>query len=377
MLFFGSVATRIIDLRTKSESESGSPKDNNVLVLPSHSDDKNSFNSEITSSQANDDQHSNTASSITSQPQRRSKKMFNYIKNMLPSSRRQSTLSENGMMARFEKEDLEKILKSMNEGYKEENLFKLTNSLESKENHNYLYIKNLFADFCFYDITDKQKSQREVSKRKGLKTKLQNSFLYSLFLGYVYTPIPFMKFSKQFVNTFTVGKLADLLKIAIISCLLNENFKNSFFFSKAFMVIYFFTLFGFKLSNIFGNALVGTIELVYKFVFRGLIPSIDTDNHNFNTEFRLATFITSSISFYHMFKSIKRFREDLVKLHKGEKKFSSLVLTYRNQDYKKVQEKRSEASRTIALDSLHFPGYIFRCLFIYLYYFLLFEFYLF
>jgi hypothetical protein len=219
MLFFGCVATKISDLYNAPKSESDS-KDNNTLALTGQSDDNNSFsevNSEVTTSQANDDQLSNAASSITSQPQRRSKKILknaaHYLKNMLPSSRRQSAMSENGALPRFGKEDLEKILKSMNEGYKEENLFKLTDSLESKENHNYLYIKNLFADFCFYDITDKQKSQREISKRKGLKTKLENSFLYSLFLAYVYTPIPFMKYSKQFVNTFTVGKLAEFLKI--------------------------------------------------------------------------------------------------------------------------------------------------------------------
>lgn len=124
------------------------------------------------------------------------------------------------------------------------------------------------------------------------------------------------------------------------------------------MVIYFFTLFGFKLSNIFGNALVGTIELVYKFIFRGFIPSIDTDNHNFNAEFRWATLLTSLITIFHMYKSIKKFHEDLIKLHKGERLFSSLVMKYRDQDYEKVVKKRYEASQTITLDSMHFPGYL-------------------
>ena len=129
-------------------------------------------------------------------------------------------------------------------------------------------------------------------------------------------------------------------------------------FVLAFMVVYFFTLFGFRLSNIFGNALVGSIELVYKFIFRGLIPKVDTDNHNFNTEFRVATLLTSLVTFFHLYKGAKKFHEDLIKLHKGEKFFSSLVMKYRDQDYSKQMKKRTEASASITLDSLHFPGYL-------------------
>jgi hypothetical protein len=334
MLFFGCIATKISDLYNAPKKES-SPSQNDISLTLAKAEfnDTSSLseaNSEVTTSQL-----SNEASSVTSQPHRHGKKLRSagrFIKNMVISSRRNSTMSQKSPEndPPHNNEDLNNLLKMINKGYQEENIFKLTNSLESKDNHNYLYIKRLFADFCFYDVTDAQKNKREESKRQGFKTKLHNSFLYSLFVNYIYMPIPYMKYSKQLVNTYTV----------------------------AFMVIYFFTLFGFKLSNIFGNALVGTIELVYKFVFRGLIPSIDTDSHNFNTEFRLASLATSLISIYHMFKSIKKFREDLVKLHKGEKQFSSLIIKYRNQDYSKVLEKRAEASRTIALDSLHFPGLI-------------------
>lgn len=139
-----------------------------------------------------------------------------------------------------------------------------------------------------------------------------------------------MKFSKQFINTYTV----------------------------AFMVVYFFTLFGLRLSNIFGNALVGTIELIYKFIFRGLIPSIDLEAHNFNAEFRTTCLLTSFIVFFQLLSSIKTFHEDLLRLNKGEKFFTSFILRYKDEDYKKIIQKRNKESVTIASDSLHFPGYL-------------------
>ena len=142
-----------------------------------------------------------------------------------------------------------------------------------------------------------------------------------------------MRYSKQFVNTYTV----------------------------AFMIIYFFTLFGFRLSNIFGNALVGTIELVYKFIFQGLLSASivhDLTSANFDAEFRIACALTSLVAFLQLCASIRNFHNDLIKLHKGDKFFHSDPSRYSNKEYSNLIKRRIKDSSTIASDSLHFPGYL-------------------
>lgn len=140
-----------------------------------------------------------------------------------------------------------------------------------------------------------------------------------------------MKYSKQYVNTYTV----------------------------AFMVVYFFTLFGFRLSNLFGNSIIVTFELIYRFIFRGMIPSFNFDDHNFNFEFRMTCLFTSLVVAWQLFRSIRNFHDDLKKLHKGEKFFSSYVKKYTDQSLiSKSAEERRKASSTITSDSLHFPGYL-------------------
>jgi hypothetical protein len=147
----------------------------------------------------------------------------------------------------------------------------------------------------------------------------------------IYRNIPYMKYSKQFVNTYTV----------------------------AFMVVYFFTLFGFRLSNLFGNTIVVTIELIYRFIFRGMIPSFNFNDHNFNLEFRFTIILTSFVITGQLLLSIRSFHNDLAKLHKGEKLITSYVKKYQDKNYSlKSQEQRKKMSSTITTDSLHFPGYL-------------------
>lgn len=191
-----------------------------------------------------------------------------------------------------------------------------------KKNHNYCYIRNLFGDLNLYG----QPAVRDDSFRNTIK----ESLIYNFIQTHIYRNIPYMKFSKQFINTYTV----------------------------AFMVVYFFTLFGLRLSNIFGNALVGGIEILYKFLLGGLIPTIDMDSHNFNAEFRITCILTSIIIFSQLLSSIKTFHEDLLRLNKGEKFFTSFVFRYKDEEYSKVIKKRNKESLTIASDSLHFPGYL-------------------
>jgi hypothetical protein len=145
----------------------------------------------------------------------------------------------------------------------------------------------------------------------------------------VYVNVPFMRYSKQFVNTYTV----------------------------AFMVIYFFTLFGFRLSNIFGSTVVVTIELTYRFIFRGMIPTFNFDDHNFNAEFRGTCLLTSAVVAWQMLLSIRSFHNDLLKLHRGDKITLALTSKYSecNEKRKRLRDKESS---TITSDSLHFPGYL-------------------
>lgn len=219
-------------------------------------------------------------------------------------------------------EEYDNILHSLDRGYYEKNY--ITKSINKRENHNYSYIRKLFAEFDLFG------NAAEKNKEMSLGRRIQTSFIWNFIETKIYKNVPYMRYSKQFVNTYTV----------------------------ALMVIYFFTLFGFKLSNLFGNALVGTIELVYKFIFRGLIPSIDLNEHNFNAEFRTCCLLTSIVMIYQIFQGIRTFHNDLQRLHKGEKFFRSLILRYKEDEYQKIIKKRNKASANITSDSLHYPGYL-------------------
>ena len=124
--------------------------------------------------------------------------------------------------------------------YESENHF--TSKIQrEKQNHNYNYIRRLIVKIKFFDY--KSCSQIHKSKSNPIRKTItkQISWVWYFIETYIYKNVPYMKYSKQFINTYTV----------------------------AFMVIYFFTLFGFRLSNLFGNAIVVSIELMYRFVFRG------------------------------------------------------------------------------------------------------------
>lgn len=216
--------------------------------------------------------------------------------------------------------ELNRMLSELNQGYQEMN--KITEEIMDKRNHNFCYIKSLLGDINLFSAD----SSRNMSKSIRNRT----SFIWNLIETYLYKKIPYMKYSKQYINTYTV----------------------------AFMVVYFFTLFGFRMSNIFGNALVGTIELVYQLIFRGLLPTLDLDKHNFNTEFRTACALTSLISIGQLLSSIRKFHVDLVKLHRGGKLFNNSIMPKYGDDYQKLIRKRNKTSKTIASDSLHFPGYL-------------------
>lgn len=186
---------------------------------------------------------------------------------------------------------------------------------------------------CLFDPRSRTEREIDEAKRRGLTSgirRIQKSYVWNLLETRIYKVVPYMRYSKQFINTYTV----------------------------AFMVVYFFTLFGFRLSNLFGNAFEGTVELLFRLVLKNIVPTFNIQEHNFNTEFRVACLLTSLIISVQLFQSIKTFHDDLIKLHKGEKFFRSLIVKYKEEDYSSFIKTRNKASSTITSDSLHFPGYL-------------------
>ena len=105
----------------------------------------------------------------------------------------------------------------------------LGDSLFQVQNHNYKYIMNLL---------NKKKKQR----MRGVGLIVEKSFLYDLFergLSMVYTNVPHMKFSKQFVNTYIV----------------------------AFMIVYFFTLLGLRLASLLNDLLTKCVQLAAQYIY--------------------------------------------------------------------------------------------------------------
>jgi hypothetical protein len=204
----------------------------------------------------------------------------------------------------------------------------LTSEIKYRDNHNYNYIQNLITRIKFFDYKCSGARGRVRCTKLAKQVAEKVSWMWWFVETYVYKSVPHMKYSKQFINTYTV----------------------------AFMVVYFFTLFGFRLSNLFGNTIVVTIELIYRFIFRGMIPTFNFEEHNFNAEFRMTCLFTSFVIAVQLLLSIRHFHYDLMKLHKGEKLIHRLADKYR--DIVDIAKERNRQSSTITSDSLHFPGYM-------------------
>jgi hypothetical protein len=248
------------------------------------------------------------------------------VHNLITKQTMSYTVSEKERIIR----SIDEYVRELNKDLEETN--QLTSKILTKKNHNYSYIANLLKDV---DLFKKQSSsEHEELLRLQLKRPAV-SYLLNLYHTYIYERVPHLKYSKQFINTFTV----------------------------AFMIIYFFTLFGLRLSHLFGNTLVRAITLVFQFIFRGVASSINFEEHNFNTEFRMTCILTSSIIFIQLICSIKNFHHDLIRLHRGEKVFNSstnpLARKYNQMSsYESRIKERNKMSVTITSDSLHFPGYL-------------------
>jgi hypothetical protein len=218
------------------------------------------------------------------------------------------------------------------------------------ENHHLKYIKGLFkschlfnyspSDELNYQISSSDLQKNRYRPRAKLsvylmkqKSKIieKTSFFLHLFETYVYRVRPHMKYSKQFINTYTI----------------------------AFMVVYFFTLYGFKLSDYLSESFSYFFKFIFKLAFHESINSFGViDGNNFNYEFKITILLSSLGIIIQLLLSIRKFHNDLVKLHMGENFLSLLLFKHKKQTYSMKARKRDKAISSIISNSLHFSGYL-------------------
>jgi hypothetical protein len=131
------------------------------------------------------------------------------------------------------------------------------------------------------------------------------------------------RFSKQFIYTYTV----------------------------AFMVVYFFTVFLFRISNIFGSTIIKIVEFFIQLLFSNDLDTRHLKDLSILDEFRIAYILTSIISVVQLVQSIFAFEKRVKQLNHGVINPNN----DRNNSYFLLNgHKRSEVVRK----SLHFSGYL-------------------
>ena len=209
----------------------------------------------------------------------------------------------------------------------------LAQNLYKIENFNYSYIKNLLID----------NSQSYGSNSKKV---IEKSFLLNFIDTYIYKNRPYLKFSKQFINTYTVS----------------------------FMIVFFFSIFGFKITNILNELLVECLKLIRQYIY-GVNQGLSPIRHDFNFELKFTFVLTSMITMLQLLFGIKSFQRDLIKLHKAEYVFGRLITHFDLKKYIEIIKRRNKMSYSITSDSIHFTGYLIAHL-VYGYFILFFGFFL-
>lgn len=170
--------------------------------------------------------------------------------------------------------------------------------------------------------------QEDEYKRSSSIKDFSTSWMLNKVETHIYKPVPNLKYSKQFFNTYTV----------------------------AFMIIYLFSIYGWKVSNVFSQMLVKLIYLLFKFILSNYKPFFKVENLEFRYEFRIACSITSFIAIMQLLLSIRKFRKNLVVLHKGETFFRSLLVKDKRKKYAETLKKSREGMKDVTAEALHFPG---------------------
>jgi hypothetical protein len=125
-----------------------------------------------------------------------------------------------------------------------------------------------------------------------------------------------IRYSRQFIYTYTVS----------------------------FMVVYFFTVFLFRVTNIFGNLLMRIAIFIIRQIFKNDFEATYLRDLNVIQEFRIAHVITSIISTVQMIQSIFAFQN----------RVKNLNVTKEESYFLLAARKRSKVVR----ESLHFSGYL-------------------
>ena len=210
------------------------------------------------------------------------------------------------------------------------------------ESENYKYFSNFFEKKSFFS-QDNRKANNDpadinkyAEKSKFFRDNEKMSYFLNKFETIVYKNIPHLKYSKQFINTYTVG----------------------------FMIIYFFTLYGIKISAAISHLIAKIYYLFFKFLLIDHSTYINIDKFNFRTEFRLTCIFTSMVIIAQLLFSIRKFRKNLIELKKGkngQSLFYFLIGKNKQEivtEYKKAVKKKVKDLEEVTNNSLHFPGYL-------------------
>lgn len=186
-------------------------------------------------------------------------------------------------------------------------------------NYNYSYIRQLIKHYVKICKIPRNANRNRIDLSKTL----------SLFHN-IYKPIKYLRFSKSFVNTYTV----------------------------AFMVVYFFSVFLLRMSSIFGDWYIRGIDFMYQLIFRNLDSSFPFDNHNIFTEFSIACLLTSGVTIIQLLLSIRSFKEYVMWLHRGGRYDKTDSNKYERINLRKVHHDQSKINTMMTSHSMHFPGYL-------------------
>ena len=152
------------------------------------------------------------------------------------------------------------------------------------------------------------------------------------FFNRLYKYVPHMKYSKHYLNTYTV----------------------------AFMIVYVFTLFSIRLSRNLGHKLDRIVNFLYELLFESKISAAKSSFSSalysqvlvYHLEFSLACTLTSAIILVQLLTSIHSFRQDLLSLNRGVNVFSRIKFS------KFIKKKKAKLDSVISANSIQFQGYL-------------------
>lgn len=224
---------------------------------------------------------------------------------------------------------------------------KIQTDTNEPENHNIKYIRSLFKKCQLYPTSRGGYSKRNSSVRSGRVKNMEKisnyiqkqksiliertSFFLNLFEEYIYKPVPHIKYSKQFINTYTI----------------------------AFMLVYFLTLYGIKIADQLSSLAAYFLKLLFKFLFNESVGDFKSvEEQNFADEFKTSIILTFVCVIVQLLLGIRKFHSDVIKLHAGENFFTLLLFKHKRDTYSTRAKKRDKMMSKIIANSIHYPGYL-------------------